>query len=305
MGNEALLRAFYNDLMFVESKGELTAKTYLTSVKEFVTWLSGKKIALDDVGTKTLLYYAMERKMRGAKDRTSAKDFSALRSFGSFLVRLGKWPENYAFEIDKPKIERSLPKVLEIGEVDEILASIDTTRPLGVRDRALYELVYSCGLRISEVCSLQLSSVHFDEGLILVHGKGNKERLVPFGEDASVWLKKWIFEVRPGIVGSRLVPELFVNSRGCPISRKGVWKNFKGIAFSCRIDAKVHTLRHSFATHLIQGGADLRSVQELLGHSNLATTQIYTHVDDQTLAECHADYFPAHATSAAQEARSE
>lgn len=160
----------------------------------------------------------------------------------------------------------------------------------------MYEVIYSCGLRISEACSLLIANVHFDENLILVRGKGNKERLVPFGEDAAFWLKKWIFEIRPGFVGSRIIPEVFVNSKGNPISRKGIWKNFKTMGKKTGIEAKVHTLRHSFATHLLSGGADLRSVQELLGHSDLSTTQIYTHIDDSRLEESHRDFFPGHKT---------
>lgn len=295
--NAALLQEFYTDLLFVENRGKLTAETYLISVEEFLDYLDENNLPLDKVDTQTLLYFATERKTEGTKEITVAKDFSALRSFGSFLVRKNIWVENFAYEIDKPKIARALPKVLEIDQVDSLLAAIDTSKPLGVRDRALYELVYSSGLRISEVCSLLLSSVHFDEDLLLVHGKGDKERYVPFGLDARDWLKKWIFEVRPGIVGSKIVPEVFVNAKGEPISRKGVWKNFKAICAKAGVDAKVHTLRHSFATHLLSGGADLRSVQELLGHSNLATTQIYTHIDDSALSECHKDYFPGHGTT--------
>ncbi len=294
MKKNMLLQEFYSDLIFVKNHGKLTAETYLISVEEFLKYVEQNDISLEEVEAKTLLYFASFRKTLGAKEITLAKDFSALRVFGDFLVRKNIWKENFALEIDKPRTLRSLPKVLSIEQVDSILDSIDTSKPLGVRDRAMFETVYSCGLRISEVCSLLISNVHFDESLILVSGKGNKERLVPFGKVASVWLKKWIFEIRPVFVKSKVISEVFVNAKGNPISRKGVWKNFKSLTAKNGIDAKVHALRHSFATHLLAGGADLRSVQELLGHSDLATTQIYTHVDDSRLRDYHRDFFPGH-----------
>ncbi len=291
---DCLLQEFYSDLILVGKHGKLTAETYLISVEEFLNYIEQQKIKLEDVKTQTILYFASYRKTNGTQEITIAKDLSALRLFGSFLVRKNIWLENYAHEIDKPKTIRTLPKVLEVDQVDTLLANIDTKKPLGIRDRALYELIYSSGLRISEACSLLISNIHFDEKLILVNGKGNKERFIPFGQVASDWLKKWIFEVRPAFVGSRVVPQVFVNAKGNPISRKGIWKNFKAIGAKSGIEAKVHTLRHSFATHLLAGGADLRSVQELLGHSDLSTTQIYTHIDDSRLRECHKDFFPGH-----------
>ena len=148
-------------------------------------------------------------------------------------------------------------------------------------------------IQISEVCNLKTVNVHFDEGLILVLGKGNKERLVPFGDRAAEKLKNYISEVRPALVKGRNVPNLFVNYKGEPISRKGVWKRFQELEARSGVSAKVHTLRHSFATHLLEGGADLRSVQELLGHANLATTTIYTHVSDNQLEKVHEQYFNA------------
>jgi integrase/recombinase XerD len=146
-----------------------------------------------------------------------------------------------------------------------------------------------------------MENLHLNEHLVLVHGKGDKERIVPFGETAKEKLEKYLFEARPELVGSKIVPEVFVNYRGEPISRKGVWKKFKELNILAGVDAKVHTLRHSFATHLLAGGADLRSVQELLGHSDLATTQIYTHVDDKELSSYHQKYFPGHHKESTEE----
>ena len=172
-----------------------------------------------------------------------------------------------------------------------MLDCIDKSTPSGIRDDALFELIYSCGLRISEACDLKLANVHMDEQLILVHGKGDKERIVPFGETALKKIQVYLEEVRSEFTKGRNVPELFVNYRGEAISRKGVWKRFQALEQMSGISAKVHTLRHSFATHLLAGGADLRSVQELLGHSDLSTTTIYTHVTDNQLEEAHKKYF--------------
>ncbi|WP_407397450.1 tyrosine-type recombinase/integrase [Treponema sp.] len=291
---ENLLREFYNEIIFVENHSKVTAETYLISVKEFVAYLEANNISIADVVTETVLYYSAWRKTSGLSELTMAKDMTALCEFGSLLVRKQIWADNFVAELDRPKISRALPKVLEIGQVDSLLAAIDTGTPLGVRDRALYEVIYSCGLRISEASGLLISNVHFEEQVLIVRGKGDKERLIPFGGDADLWLKKWLFEARPKIVGTRIVEEVFVNSRGQVLSRKGIWKNFKALGVKTGVEAKVHTLRHSFATHLLAGGADLRSVQELLGHADLSTTQIYTHVDDGQLKDYHRDYFPGH-----------
>ncbi len=290
-----VLQGFYSDLLMVEGRADLSAQTYCFSCEEFLLWLEENKIGLKDVTIQNLLYYLIWRRETGCSDLTVAKDISALRAFGFYLKREGVWTENLALELDRPKTSRRLPKVLSIEQVDSLLDVIDTSKPLGIRDRALFELIYSCGLRISEASGLLISNVHFDEKIILVHGKGDKERIVPFGDIASHWLKRWLTEVRPGIVGQRQVQEVFVNFRGAPLSRKGIWKNFQELEKKSGVEAKVHTLRHSFATHLLSGGADLRSVQELLGHTDLATTQIYTHIEDEQLEDYHAGYFPGHA----------
>mgnify|MGYP002626671454 CR=1 FL=1 len=204
------------------------------------------------------------------------------------------FPDNIAEELDRPKASRSLPRVLSVEQVEALLSTIDVSKPLGVRDRALFELIYSCGLRISEASSLLVENVHLSEQLLIVHGKGNKERMIPFGTAARGRLTTYLEEVRPLLVGRKAISEVFVNYRGEPMSRKGIWKRFKELEMQTGVHAKVHTLRHSFATHLLAGGADLRAVQELLGHSDLSTTQIYTHVEDHQLREGHQRYFPGH-----------
>ena len=287
---EELLNHFYSDLILVKRDSEQTALTYKISCGEFLNWLVEQRIKLRDVTVQNLMYFLVKRKTDGASEFTISKDISALRSFGDYLVRKSYWTENLALLLDRPKISRNLPKVLSLEEVEALLGSIDTSTDLGKRDDALYELIYSCGLRISEACSLLIANVHMEEGLILVRGKGNKERLIPFGGVARKKLELYLNEVRPKLVKERNVAEVFVNYKGNPISRKGVWKRFQELEALSGVNSKVHTLRHSFATHLLSGGADLRSVQELLGHSDLSTTTVYTHVTDNQLEQAHEKY---------------
>ena len=288
---EILLNQFYTDLIMVKRDSQQTAITYKISAEEFLNWLVTERIKLKDLSVQNLLYYLIKRQSDGCSELTIAKDISGIRALGDYLVRKGMWEENIALSLDKPKVAKHLPKVLSVEQVDCLLSCIDVSTPRGKRDDALFELIYSCGLRISEACTLTVANVHLEEKLILVRGKGDKERIVPFGDRALEKILVYMNEVRPQLVGRRNVAELFVNYRGEPISRKGVWKRFKELEAMSGIEAKVHTLRHSFATHLLQGGADLRSVQELLGHSDLSTTTIYTHVTDRQLEEAHEKFF--------------
>ena len=288
---EILLNQFYTDLLLVKRDSEQTAITYKISAEEFLNWLVTQRIKLKDVSVQNLLYYLINRQEKGCSELTIAKDISGIRALGDYLVRKGMWEDNVALSLDKPKAVKHLPKVLTVEQIDLLLSCIDTSSLSGKRDDALFELIYSCGLRISEACTLKLANVHLDEKLILVHGKGDKERIVPFGDRALEKILVYLNEVRPQLLHGRNVAEFFVNYRGEPISRKGVWKRFKELEALSGVEAKVHTLRHSFATHLLSGGADLRSVQELLGHSDLSTTTIYTHVTDRQLEAAHEKYF--------------
>ena len=289
---DSLLDLFYTDLILVKRTSEQTAATYKLSAKDFLLWLQSEHIKLNSVTPKELTFYFASRKVTDVTELTLAKDMSALRALGDYLVRKNYWKENHMLLLDRPKIHREIPKVLDINQIEKLLGAIDTTTLLGQRDDALFELIYSCGLRISEACDLTTAHVHLNEHLILVHGKGDKERLIPFGGKAEEKLTNYIKNVRPLLVKEKVVPQLFVNYKGDPISRKGVWKRFQELEVISGVDSKVHTLRHSFATHLLAGSADLRSVQELLGHSDLSTTQIYTHVTDCQLENIHEKYFP-------------
>ena len=292
MTTQELLREYYSNLILIDRVSENTAKTYIQSVKEFYNYLDSVNLRIEDVETKDILYFCSQRHVENIDDITTSKDLAAIRSFGNLLTRLEIWEENYGMNIDKPKTKKKLPKVLTVEQVEQILDVIDIDTTQGLRDRALFELIYSCGLRISEASNLVLSNVHCEDKFLIVTGKGDKERFVPFGEDADFWLKKWLNEGRFKFVQGKSVPYVFVNYKGEQFSRKGIWKNFKTYLDKCNIDAKVHTLRHSFATHLLEGGADLRSVQELLGHADLSTTTIYTHLEDSELKDIHDKYFP-------------
>ncbi|MBQ5472583.1 MAG: tyrosine recombinase [Treponema sp.] len=294
---ESFLERFYTDLISVERDSVQTAQTYRFSAEIFLYWCQRQRIKLSQITVQNLIYYLAWRGTEEGGSCTSvtvAKDLSSLRALGEYLVRLGIWQENLALLLERPKSARALPKVLSVDQVNSLLDSIDTSTPTGLRDDALFELIYSCGLRISEACGLLVQNLHMEEQIILVRGKGDKERIVPFGDQAKEKLEKYLKQARPLLVKDRIVPEVFVNYKGEPISRKGVWKRFQSMETLSGVESKVHTLRHSFATHLLSGGADLRSVQALLGHSDLSTTQIYTHVEDRALESYHEKYFPGH-----------
>ena len=287
----SILSSFYDDLVSIDGKSISTAQTYCFAVEIFFNWLNSENMEISSVELQILIKYLVWRQTQGMDSLTVAKDISALRSLGTFLVRNQIWSENFPLQLERPKASKSLPKVLSVEQVDALLNCIDVSTDLGIRDRSLFELIYSCGLRISEVSNLLLQNLHLKERIIWVTGKGNKERLVPFGSEAEFWLKKWL-GVRPKFVGSKSVPTIYVNYQGKPFSRKGIWKRFQELEVLSGVNSKVHTLRHSFATHMLSGGADLRSVQELLGHSDLATTQIYTHIDADDLKDYHEEFFP-------------
>lgn len=296
MDKEGFLLSLRSDMVSVSHFSENTAATYEESVSFFLDWLLSERVKLAAVSVQLLCSYLVWRRTEKKCDElTIAKDVSALRYLGSYLVRSGIWSENHAALLDRPKTKRALPRVLSVSQVDVLLDSIDGSSLPGIRDRALFELIYSCGLRISEACGLRMENVHLKERIIMVVGKGGKERMVPFGESAKIRLVDYLENARPTLAKGKEIAEVFLNYRGEPISRKGVWKKFQKLEVKAGVNAKVHTLRHSFATHLLAGGMDLRSVQELLGHADLSTTTIYTHVDDRQLRENHNIYFPGHA----------
>ncbi len=292
-GKPELLANFKAYLAVEQRLSPLTVNAYLSEAELFLRYLQVNRLDLESAGTTEVVEYLIDRQLQGVSQKTTARILSSLRSFYGFLQAEGLTDSNPVRVLKTPRIPRKIPEVLTLEEVDGFLANIDLDNPLGLRDRALFELIYSCGLRVSEAVQLTVNSIFMKEGLIRISGKGERQRLVPMGGEAKVWLKSYMDRSRPLLLRkSRLESALFLNYLGKGLSRKGIWKRFKEIAARAGIEAKVHTLRHSFATHLLQGGAGLRSVQELLGHADITTTQIYTHIGEEELKRFHQQYHP-------------
>ena len=284
----------FEDYLAVElrlSRG--TVETYMRECRMLSEYATGVDVEISSLSTEDLIGYLVSRRSEGVDSRTAAKIVSGLRSLYHFLVLDGIRGDNPALELEAPRAGHKIPGVLRVEQIDALLAEIDLSTPHGLRDRCLFEIIYSCGLRISEAVELGVDSIYLREGLIRVRGKGDRERFVPIGGQALDALEAYLEHGRPVLSNPRTKTKmLFLNNRGTGLSRKGMWKRFRELATKAGVEAKVHTLRHSFATHLLEGGADLRSVQELLGHSDISTTQIYTHVDRDALAGQHAQYHP-------------
>ena len=288
-------RAFEDYLNIELRMAPATVETYTREIKEFILWLQAFKYSAADVEAVAVSDYIIFRQSVDCSlsARTVSKILSTLKSYFEFIIQVGQRKDNPVRLLDMPRLAKHLPEVMTVGEVDFFLQEIDCSTISGLRDRALFELIYSCGLRVSEAVGLQVSDLFFEEGLIKVTGKGGKERLIPLGERAEYWLKIYLVEVRPEFCRQgRIIQSLFLNRLGSRLSRKGMWKRFKETAERAGVSGKIHTLRHSFATHLLQGGADLRSVQELLGHSDISTTQIYTHLNNSDLQSAHKEFHP-------------
>ena len=290
---QGILEQYYSRLMHGEHRASLTIATYTGELRHFLSWLAEAKVGLEAVDTLSLVRYLERRRTQDRiGSRTTAKSIAALRSFFRFIIDEHIRTDNPASILESPRWGIRLPPVLSRESVEQVLALIDTGTPWGLRNRALYELIYSAGLRVSEAVSLNLRDMMFAEGLIIIRGKGNKERFAIFGEEAASWLKRYLREARPHLAGSKQSSALFISKNGRRLSRKGMWKAYAQTTVPVGISSKIHALRHTFATELLAGGADLRSVQELLGHTDLTTTQIYTHVDTSLLKEQHRHYMP-------------
>ena len=292
--NILLLNRYCAYLAAVEHRLPLTVYTYKLEIDHFLEYVEGYSILIKEISADFISKYLNNRhENMEINSRTISKTLSAFRSFFYYLMKERICDENPAVFLETPRKKEKLPEVMDQETVEELLNLINFDKPLGLRDKALFELIYSCGLRISEVVNLNIKDINFSEKLIKVMGKGGKERLVIFGEEAEKWLKMYIKKSRPVLAeGGGRGPALFVNRYGKRISRMGIWKNFRRYAQIAGTSSRVHTLRHSFATALLHGGADLRTVQTLLGHADLATTQIYTHVNTSLLEEYHRKYLP-------------
>ena len=294
MEKRPVLKKFCVRLAAVERRSPLTVAAYGQETGRFLEYLDANGMDIKTVNPDQIAGYLGYRKGHdrvGA--RSLAKAISCLRSFFRFAAGEGIRPDNPADILESPKRRLSLPETMDRETIERLLGVIGTDSPLGLRDRALFEMIYSSGLRISEASGMNVQDVDFKEGVIRVRGKGSKERLAVFGPEASMWLKRYMEEARPVLAaGQGRSAALFAGRRGKRLSRKGIWKNYARYAALAGTGSRVHTLRHSFATGLLQGGADLRTVQALLGHADLATTQIYTHVDTGMLKESHSRYLP-------------
>lgn len=274
--------SLYLDYIRVE-KGlsENSLESYRHDLSLFTEFIHSKvKKRLLEVERKDIEKFLDERGKSGSKPRTVARNKVSITNFYKFMLIENLIEKNPAENLEVIRLERTLPEFLTEEEVERFLAAPDTATAKGLRDKTIFELMYSSGLRVSEICSVKITDISLEEGSIKLHGKGNKERTVPFGTQANELLQHYINMGRPKLLKGKTVNELFVNCRGSKISRVGIWKIVKETLAKSAIRKNVfpHTLRHSFATHLIQNGADLRNVQEMLGHSDIATTEIYTHV---------------------------
>jgi integrase/recombinase XerD len=288
-----LLDNYHSRLVTLERRAPLTAETYRIEIRRFLEFLSAESLKPETADSGDVARYLENRRLWDHIDpRSVSKAISALRSFFNFMADEGLRKDNPALVLESPRRRLHLPEVLSREAVERILAAVDTKTPLGIRNRTIYELVYSAGLRVSEAVSLNVKDLDFSGGIAKVTGKGRKERLVVFGPQARFWLQRYLKEARPELAGIRRSPALFIGRTGRRLGRKGMWKNYARFAALAGTGSRIHALRHSFATGMLAGGADLRSVQELLGHADLATTQIYTHVDVSLLRESHRRYLP-------------
>jgi integrase/recombinase XerD len=249
---------------------------------------------MDKADNVVIMSFLLDLREHGLSSRTTGRNLSALRMFFRFLKREELIKADPTVNIESPKIRPHLPSVLNVSEVDSLLCQPDTDTVRGLRDKAMLELLYATGTRVTELVKLKLTSINLEVGFLIAFGKGSKERIVPLGETAQRYLKEYITRVRPQYLKGRTSPFLFVNASGKNLTRQGFWKIMRRYALKAGINKKLspHTLRHSFATHLLERGADLRSVQIMLGHADITTTQIYTHITQERLKQIHKQYHP-------------
>ncbi len=286
----------FRDYLHMEAGNSAnTVSNYARDVGRFVTYAVSQGVSTpSNVTPKVLRDLVFHLKDIGLAPASIRRQISALRGYFRFLVSEGYLKSDPSNELESPKGWRKLPGVLSVSEVEALLGAPNADQPLAWRDRALLEVAYGGGVRVSELVSLANGDVWFDDGLLRVHGKGNKERLVPIGRRALGAVALYSREVRPSLDRGEGGGALFLNARGRPLSRVGAWGIIKRCAGQAGIHKRVtpHTLRHTFATHLLEGGADLRAVQEMLGHADLSTTQLYTHVDRDYLRSVHKSFHP-------------
>jgi integrase/recombinase XerD len=291
-----LIERFSDGLWLNDGLARNTLDGYRRDVSQFAAWLAAEahkplvEAATDDLRR----HLAWQVSARHAKPRTTSRLVSALKRFFQFALREGLRGDDPAAALESPKVPRSLPESLSEEEVEALLQAPDVSSPHGLRDRAMLETLYASGLRVSELVGLATRQASLDMGVVRVLGKGSKERLTPLGEEAVAWIDRYQREARPALLGARKSEALFVTTRGAPMTRQAFWGLVKRHAAVAGVRSSIspHTLRHAFATHLVNHGADLRVVQMLLGHADISTTQIYTHVARERLKALHRKHHP-------------
>jgi len=290
---DELLDQFIDHLRVERGLAENTILAYNHDLVDFFDFLKRRGVSPIQISQQDLLSFIGEKKTH-LSSRSLARNLVSIRMFYRFLVSEGKIAVNPARLMVIPRLYRHLPDVLSRDETETLLLQPDTMTMAGKRDRAILELLYATGLRVTELIGLRMTNINLEAGYIRTMGKGAKERIIPMGTKAIDSLKEYLTNSRPSLLKRGEFPYLFLNSRGRPMTRQGLWKIIRNYALKGGIARTVtpHTLRHSFATHLLEGGADLRSVQIMLGHSDISTTQIYTHVARERLKEIHEKYHP-------------
>jgi integrase/recombinase XerD len=293
--DRALIRRFTDTLWLEEGLSENTQKAYGSDLSHFAAWLAAERgKSLEEADSAEIEAYLVSKHRQKASGRSTARLLSSLRKLYGLLLREGRVSQDPTAAIDTPQIGRPLPKTLTERDVEALLDAPEADDVLGCRDRAMLEVLYATGLRVSELVSLRLDQVNLRQGVIRVIGKGGKDRLVPLGEEAEDWIDRYAKTARPVLLKGRHSDAVFVTDRGAAMTRQAFWYLIKRYALKAGIHKPLspHTLRHAFATHLLNHGADLRVVQLLLGHSDLSSTQIYTHVAQERLKELHARCHP-------------
>jgi len=291
----ALLQSFLDYISLERGLSINTRKAYADDIGQFLNELTAKGVSsLSQVSRKQILDHLMAMKAKGMSTNSISRHLVSIKVFFRYLQQEGMLDRNVTDTMDSPKLWKILPDTLSEKEVDLLLAAPDMHKPLGVRDRAILEIFYAAGLRVSELANLQLADLHLDEGYIRCIGKGRKERVVPVGGESIRLLRRYLEEIRPQLCENMHVQNVFVSKRESGLCRQRLWQIIKEYTKKAGIMKNVtpHTLRHSFASHLLANGAPLRVIQEMLGHADIATTQIYTHVDPGRLKSIHQQFHP-------------
>ncbi|MFL9815327.1 site-specific tyrosine recombinase XerD [Stutzerimonas sp. VN223-3] len=292
--DDPVIDRFLDALWLEKGLSDNTREAYRSDLALFNGWLDARGLRLVDAGREMILDHLAWRLASNYKARSTARLLSGLRGFYRFLLREGSISVDPTLRVDLPQLGRPLPKALSEADVEALLAAPDIGESLGMRDRAMLEVLYASGLRVTELVSLSLEQINPRQGVLRTFGKGNKERLVPLGEEAMHWLTRYLRDARGNLLAGKVSDVVFPSQRGDQMTRQTFWHRIKLHAKVAGIAVSIspHTLRHAFATHLLNHGADLRTVQMLLGHSDLSTTQIYTHIARARLQDLHAQHHP-------------